>query len=196
MAFYQHQLTPAQTADLLADLGALSHKYRLSKHDLLEKFRELIRDSAPTPVIINTGAVPMPAPQLKVEGPGRKGSRWTPEEEEVMATSFKSGESCDAIAKKLERTNTGVASRMALYVSKQAPAGSDIPILVKRFHLTGLNEADMSTFLTYLRNAWDKQVTANAIAATTGVTMEAIPTTTSPKRTETPVDDAGVDDPE
>lgn len=194
MAFYQPQLTPVQTAELIRDLHALSHKYHLSKHDLLDKFRELIQAPGVVPV-------PMPSPKVEVPvpGQGRKGSRWTPEEEVAMATSFAAGETCDVIAKKLERTNTAIASRMALYVSKSSKS-KDIPTLVQQFHLSGLNEHDMSTFLTYLRKYWDTQAVAATVAAATGVTMEAIPPTPSPTpsppRTTTPVDDAGADDPE
>jgi hypothetical protein len=195
MAFYQPQLTPAQNAEITNELVAMSSRYKLSKHDLLQKITEclglglsqpsLVVVPMPTPAPIVPQPMrqlapqptphlvpqPVPTPKPEAKGPARKGNRWTVEEEQIMASSFKAGVSCEDIAKKLERTPIAIASRMALYTARRS-TNKSLNDIVKEFGLTSLTVHELSIFQSYLEANMKQQA-----GAAPAVTMENIPAT-------------------
>lgn len=167
MAFYQPHFTPLKDAELLHELGALSRKYQLSKHDLFHKIAELLEITPQGPA---TGPVPIPAPKAKAirSGPARTGQRWTSEEEETMVSMLRAKSSCTAVAEKLERTNVAIASRMGVYAAKHATS-TEPNAIIREFNLGHFSDSERETFLKYL----DQHLTAKASPP---VTMESIAT--------------------
>lgn len=161
MSFYQAKWTEQRSQELLADLAGLSKKYELSKNDLFEKICGCLGTSfTVTYGSANSGKNSVKAePATKKEkvkkekkvdpNATKKGARWTDEEEQTMASAFMAGETCEMIAKKLERTNLGIVSRMGKYVAARTDT-TDLATIQSKFGLTSLTGRDLEFFLNHL----------------------------------------------
>ena len=164
MAFYQSNWNEQRQQELLADLAGLSQKYALSKGDLFEKICVCLGMTSPvsgTPLVggVSSGETstvqnekkPKKEKKVKTINPNapKKGNRWTPEEEEVMMTGFRTGQTCEQVSASLGRTNFAIASRVGKYVAARDDT-TDFKTLSEKYCLSSLSTKERDVFMNHL----------------------------------------------